>query len=78
MGTETTSTATAPTQAELKKIEETLDAFSAELERTLPPGLNSRLSRPERALLRTFMLWARTRSLDSLVLDQPVEEDEGV
>lgn len=70
------STPSAPSQDELKKVEEALDAFNTELERTLPPGLNSRLTRSERALLRTFSLWALRAPLFSELIEQdkPVED----
>jgi hypothetical protein len=67
------STNDKPTQDELKKVEDTLDAFNTMMERTLPPGLNSRLTRPERALLRTFLLWL---SREPVVLRDVVEEDD--
>lgn len=61
-------------QDKLKKVDESLDKFSAELERTLPPGLNSRLTRAERALLRTYALFL-LHSLDAPFVTEAIVED---
>jgi hypothetical protein len=53
----TTSTQAKPTQEELKKIEQKIEEFSLEMQRSLPPGLNSPLTRSEKALLRTYALF---------------------
>lgn len=39
------------------KVEAKIKAFDEQMQRSLPPGLNSPLSKSERALLRTFYLF---------------------
>lgn len=46
-----------PTEIELKDIDAKIEEFNREMQRSLPPGLNSPLSRPEKALLRTYILF---------------------
>ena len=41
-----------------KRAEESIGEFEAHLMSTLPPGLNSSLSRHERAMLKTYLMWA--------------------
>lgn len=42
------------------KVEAKIKAFDEQMQRSLPPGLNSPLSKSERALLRTFYLFILT------------------
>jgi len=42
------------------KVEAKIKAFDDHIQRSLPPGLNSPLSKSERALLRTFYLFIIT------------------
>jgi hypothetical protein len=44
-------------QEELDSSEELIERFNAAIQSSLPNGLNSPLSKRERALLRTFILW---------------------
>lgn len=40
-----------------KKADESIDQFEKHIEKSLPDGLNSKLSRPERAILKTYIMW---------------------
>lgn len=40
-----------------KKADESIDEFEAHLIKSMPNGLNARLSRPERAILKTYIMW---------------------
>jgi hypothetical protein len=46
-----------PTQEELKDIDLQIEEFNQEMQRSLPPGLNSPLSRPEKAIIKTYILF---------------------
>jgi hypothetical protein len=40
-----------------KKADESIDRFEKHIETSLPEGLNSKLSRPERSILKTYIMW---------------------
>lgn len=46
-----------PLEDSAKRAEESIGEFEAHLVNSMPEGLNSRLSRHERALLKTYIMW---------------------